>query len=355
MKTNKIKELLNTAVSKQVPPLLDSIVEVPITKKEVFSMNTQVEKKSNKRSMLMFATASIAVCCLGFFAITSLGDKEAITLSLDINPSIELALNKNEKVIKVEAKNKDAEKIIADMDLKDVKSDIALNAIVGSLYKNGYFDEKTKDNDVLLSISNKDKAKTKELEFKYVKMLKGILNENKTSGIILAQKDALNETTKKLSEKYNISVGKASLIEKILAKSSNLSFDQLAKMNIKDIVGFMNENKLKVDDIDTQDTDDAEDLLDDLQEAEEDKIEDAEEAKEKEKEKAEDEADKAKEKAEKEKDKAKKEQEKLKEAQEKEQEKLEKEQELAQEKEQEAKEAAENEEADTPEVEEPAE
>lgn len=344
MKNKQIKELLNQAISKQVPPLLDSTREVPITQKEVFKMNTNTKNRFNLKKYAMFATAAAVACCFTFFIITSNKNEENIRLSLDINPSIELSLNSKEEVIDVIAKNEDAKKIIDGMDLKNVKSEVALNAIIGSLYKNGYLNDTDKNNDMLLSVSNKDKSKAAELETKYVMMLKGMLNEKKASGKILAQKDEVSKEMEELATKYNISEGKAILISKIMAKSNKLTLEQLANMNIKELVAFMNENKLKIDDVEYEDTDDLDDILEDLADEEEDAKEDAEDdaqdaaedaqeakedALEAEEEAKEDAQDAAKEAADKEADKLKEAAEKAEEAAEKEKEKLEKEKEAA--------------------------
>ena len=68
----------------------------------------------------------------------------ASVVSLDVNPSIELKVSKSEKVLVCTPLNEDAKAILADMgdgaDLKGAKLDVAVNAIVGSLVRNGYLD-----------------------------------------------------------------------------------------------------------------------------------------------------------------------------------------------------------------------
>ena len=63
-------------------------------------------------------------------------------MSLDVNPSIELTLNRSEKVLACTPVNEEAQAILADMDgggdLKGAKLDVAVNAIVGSLVRKGY-------------------------------------------------------------------------------------------------------------------------------------------------------------------------------------------------------------------------
>ncbi|MEG2235033.1 MAG: hypothetical protein RR144_01140, partial [Clostridia bacterium] len=242
MKVKQIKYLLNKSIEENTPNLFESIIKEPIVKKEVFSMNTNLEKKSHKKYIIIPAVASLAICCFTFCALYFVQNQVETLLSLDVNPSIELVLNKQEKVIRCNAKNKDAEKIIEGMNLKNIEADIALNAIVGSLYKSGYLEKNSKENDILLSIDNKDKTKTKKLESKYTNLVKNTLKSNHTSGTILIQNDNSTDSTKRLSKEYEISEGKVSLIEKIIEKSPDLNFEKLSNMNINELLNYINTN-----------------------------------------------------------------------------------------------------------------
>lgn len=324
MKTKEIKLLLKQSINENTPNLLDSISKTPIIKKEVFDMDTKLEKKVHKKVIIIPTLTLLIICCFIFFIVYFLQNQQETLLSLDVNPSIELILNKQEKVIKCVGKNEDSQKIIKNMDLKNVDADVALNAVVGSLYQNGYLDKNIKDNDILLSVDNKDKTKTMDLEKKYANILKNTLKSNHTSGTILTQKDISNSNIKKLAEKYQISEGKASFIEKLIEKSPDLNFEKLATMNIKELVNYMKTNNLKIENLETEDIDDdddADDILDQIHEHEEntqDKLKEEEEKKqeiliheqEKEQERIEKEQDQLKENTEKEQEKRKKEQEK---------------------------------------------
>ena len=87
-----------------------------------------------------------------------------------------MKLNKSDKIVEIEAKNDDAKKIIGDMKLKNIDADIAINALIGSMLKNGYLKENSKDNDILLTVLNKDVIKTQELKDKLTKTIKDTLN-----------------------------------------------------------------------------------------------------------------------------------------------------------------------------------
>ena len=65
----------------------------------------------------------------------------ASIIYLDVNPGVELTVNRQEKVLSAAPTNEDAVDILDGMELKGTPLDVAMNAIVGSLVKNGYVDE----------------------------------------------------------------------------------------------------------------------------------------------------------------------------------------------------------------------
>ena len=88
----------------------------------------------------------IIICCLVIIValvllfINGRGEKEGISLiSLDINPSIEISLTKNEKVRSVVALNDDAKAVVED-DLVGQQLDYVLDRIADKVIEKGYTD-----------------------------------------------------------------------------------------------------------------------------------------------------------------------------------------------------------------------
>ena len=59
-------------------------------------------------------------------------------IGLDVNPSIEISVNRKDKILETEALNEDAVTVLADMDLEGVDLNIGVNAIIGSMVRCGY-------------------------------------------------------------------------------------------------------------------------------------------------------------------------------------------------------------------------
>ena len=129
------------------------------------------------------------------------------------------------KVVSVNTNNEDGKKVLGDMDLKGSNVDVAVNAIFGSMVKNGYINEN--DNSVLISMveGNYDVDKLANNVYSYLK------NEKLNSSILTQNVDTTSYD-KDLSKKYNISVSKVKLIRSILNKNSLYNFEELSSLII---------------------------------------------------------------------------------------------------------------------------
>ena len=90
----------------------------------------------------------------------------ASVVSLDVNPSIELTVNRNEKVLSCAALNEDAAAVLFSMnggaDLVGTKLDVAVNAIVGALLRSGYLDDISSA--ILISVEDSDQNRAARLQ-----------------------------------------------------------------------------------------------------------------------------------------------------------------------------------------------
>ena len=121
---------------------------------------TEVKPKGKLRPWLAAACAALVLLGAGgggLFYYQSYA--VASVVSLDVNPSIELKVNRGERVISCTALNTEAA-VLFDMnggaDLKGTKLDVAVNAIVGALVREGYMDSISSA--ILISVEDKDQA-----------------------------------------------------------------------------------------------------------------------------------------------------------------------------------------------------
>ena len=192
-----------------------------------------VYMENKKRNMLPYlvTACTLVFCLLIGFGVYNNNYKVASKIGIDVNPSIELKINKKDKVIDVIANNDDGSKILNDMDLKGSDMNVAINALIGSMVKNGYIDELA--NSILISVEGNSEEENEKLRQEIVNELNSYLVNNNFS--IVSQTVSNESELENIANEYNISLGKAKLIKDIIANNNLLTYDQLANLSINEL------------------------------------------------------------------------------------------------------------------------
>lgn len=239
MKNREIETYLHDAVAHSVPDVLEQVVSGCERKREKV-----IEMTSNKKHIKRWAAVAAAVVILALAGVgVGAGAYYHVDsiIALDVNPSVELKINRGERVLEANAKNGDGELILKDMDLKNTDLDVAVNAIIGSMLKNGFIDEL--QNSILISVEGENGEKCDSLKQKIAQAIDSLLRSSSVDGSVLSQVVPIDdEALRKLAEENGISLGKASLIQKIIEKNPALEFEELAKMPINDL-NLLSESK----------------------------------------------------------------------------------------------------------------
>lgn len=187
------------------------------------------------RSVGMAAAACLCAVVLGSGVTGYFNSRVESVIGIDVNPSIELSVNRKEKVLKAEPLNSDAEIILDDMDLKDVDLDIAVNALIGSMVRNGYLTEL--DNAILVTVSNEDRAKASVLRQDVVIDIEESLEAHQVQAVVYDQQVPEDDRARELSEEYEISYGKAYFLQELVAENdlTQADLEMFAGMTMEEI------------------------------------------------------------------------------------------------------------------------
>lgn len=241
MKNKEIKRLLNSAAQKTAPDVLDSVLSgCEQQKGRNFVMtNATTSESPRRRPGIRGLAIGIAAFCLllvggigGFFGYQNMYAVDSV-VAFDVNPSIRLEVSRQEKVLSAEPLNADASKILFDMNLEGTDLNVATNAIIGSMLRNGYLSDIA--NSILITVENGDDEKAAALQQELVDEINQILGSNNIEGSILSQTLTASDDLKAKAETYGISTGKASLIEGILAENTQYTFEELASLSIREL------------------------------------------------------------------------------------------------------------------------
>ena len=236
MTNEKMEQRLASAVEKTAPNDVNGVLSRCDERKgTVIPMTT---KKTTKKRWTTLAAACLALVLLGGGGIFyQQAHAVASVVSLDVNPSIELKVSRNEKVLVCTPLNEDAKAILADMgdgaDLKGAKLDVAVNAIVGSLVRNGYLNSISSA--IMISVEDNDTARAEKLQRELTSTVDGVLQTSEAKASVLTQTLTQDAGLEQQARENSISTGKAALVNRVLALNPALKFDALAKLSVEEL------------------------------------------------------------------------------------------------------------------------
>ena len=236
MTNEKMEQRLASAVEKTAPNDVNGVLSRCDERKgTVIPMTT---KKTTKKRWTTLAAACLALVLLGGGGIFyQQAHAVASVVSLDVNPSIELKVNRSEKVLSCTPLNDDAREILAGMDggadLKGAKLDVAVNAIVGSLVRSGYLDSISSA--IMISVEDKNTTRAEKLQRELTSAVDGVLQTSAAKASVLTQTLTQDAAREQQARENNISTGKAALVNRVLALNPSLSFDALAALSVEEL------------------------------------------------------------------------------------------------------------------------
>ena len=236
MTNEQMERQLAKALAKTAPDDVNGVLSRCDERKgTVIPMTT---KKTTKKRWTTLAAACLAVMLLcGGGIFYQQAHAVASVVSLDVNPSIELKVSKSEKVLVCTPLNEDAKAILADMgdgaDLKGAKLDVAVNAIVGSLVRNGYLNSISSA--IMISVEDNDTARAEKLQRELTSTVDGVLQTSEAKASVLTQTLTQDAGLEQQARENSISTGKAALVNRVLALNPALKFDALAKLSVEEL------------------------------------------------------------------------------------------------------------------------
>ncbi len=248
MTNREIEEKLKKAFTSDIPDVFDAVLSNcgQQCESNIIVVN---QKKKNKiinfKKLISIAALFVIVIISGLsgFLMAKFDMVDSI-ISFDVNPSIELQVNRKEKIIQSTPLNEDAEVVLGNMDLRGSDLSVAVNAIVGSMVRNGYIDELS--NSILITVNNRDEKRSAELEKMLTDEINAILNSENFDAEVISQTVIKSKEIAKLAEEYGITSGKAQLIKQITDKNKKYSFKDLAPLTIHQLNSILSGKKVEI-------------------------------------------------------------------------------------------------------------
>lgn len=254
MKRSELKQSLKFAVLQSTPDLLPTLLpgysaeEIPLpcptAEEALCGINQVVVPRKRPRFQIACVMAAVCIVFLSVFYLAQ--PKVDSIVSIDVNPSIELTIDQNDRVIKSKASNDDAAAILKNMNLRDKDLSEATGTIVNRLLEHGYLAKNSTDNAILISVASRNGQNPTQLQEKMADGIENVLKENNASATVLRQTDTLSDDLQKFASENKVSLGKADLVRKLTEQDSSLDASALCKMSLKDLNKLMESKKLEV-------------------------------------------------------------------------------------------------------------
>ena len=236
MTNEKMEQRLASAVEKTAPDDVGGVLSRCETRKGTV-INMPIMKTAKRKWTILVAACLAVVLLAGGGVLYQQANAVASVVSLDVNPSIELKVNSSEKVLVCTPLNDDAKAILADMgegaDLKGAKLDVAVNAIVGSLVRNGYLSSISSA--IMISVEDKNADRAQKLQQELASAVDVALQTGESKASVLTQTVQQNAELDQQARENNISTGKAALVNRVLALNSALKFEELAAISVGEL------------------------------------------------------------------------------------------------------------------------
>ena len=211
---------------------------------KVVTMSEGREKR--RRWLTAAACLAVIIICAAVLMGTGMSiDRGQMTLSgsvadiplaqnsvvmLDVNPSLQFEVNDRNVVVSAEACNADAEAIMDELKLEGMSCDEAVKTVMAVLQEHAYITNLK--NSVLVTVVNSDKSEAELIRTAVVDAI-GLFDESTSYDLsILSQIFTDISEYAEIAENYNMSEGRAALIQKTCELFEDCDFESLAECSI---------------------------------------------------------------------------------------------------------------------------
>lgn len=242
-------EALNHAVPDVKNEILRRCAEEPMSEDRFVPMDLDNRPRRRKVYWQSYAAAAailILMVNIGAGLVrTRVQNRVETVIGLDVNPSIELSVNVQDRVVAVTAVNADANIVLDGMDLIGSTTDVAVNAILGSMYQQGYLGASS--NSILVSVDNKDEEVSRQIETRLVEDINQTLQAYSLEAAILSQTvRQVDDTVTQTATDYEMSQGRTILIQKIIDNYPYYTFEDLSQLTINELNLLLSSQNVEV-------------------------------------------------------------------------------------------------------------
>ncbi|MEG3071534.1 MAG: PepSY domain-containing protein [Peptococcaceae bacterium] len=196
-----------------------------------------------KKKKLGILWAGVFLIALVVFVFSS---RPANSITLDVNPGIEITTNRLNNVLSVSPLDKEATKVLEGFSVGDQDFDGVVNELVDLMILTGHIS--TEKNNLILITANDNNAHPTLLE-QAGQLIEENLQNRQVGARLLGQTIAYSKEIRTIATDKGISPGKLAVIKKLTAVDSSLSVEGLAPLSLQEILALAEELDIKPEEL----------------------------------------------------------------------------------------------------------
>ena len=262
MINKKINQRINRAINETPIGLLESLKNQSVdkmTEHDSITRQELVEERKRPiylRPIFTLATAACIFLIAYFGWYTPYIAIDSI-IYFDVNPSIEMLINKKEQVLDLIAINSKGRELIENIDYRNRHINDVTVELLDNMLKQGYIDRQ--HHAILVSVLNEDLEQGNKKVSKINQTINSYFKDMDLNPIILRQSIVSTNTIEEFADKHNISVGKMTFIKNLMILNPEFQIEDLVNLSIEELITISREKGLDLSKI----IDFDEDLLED--------------------------------------------------------------------------------------------
>lgn len=239
MDNDKILKVLRSALENTTPDVFEQVAAAPVRRMERMDHIT-AQTDARPARVPFFKAFMAAAAPVMFVLLIVVGGwwqflKIDSRVDVDINPSVEILVNRDMRVVGLQPLNRDAVDVIRGIGYKQIKLDYVMNAVMGSLYNHGYLEEAEKA--ILISVENPSEATAEKIRTQLEKEVSSlyIMSDKQVVSQIIVDK-----STQERAQELGISIGKMALIDEVMSKHPEYKLLALLKLSVGELLEILN-------------------------------------------------------------------------------------------------------------------
>ncbi len=215
---------------------IEKTIEHVFERKRDYETKKKIRRAGSIKIISCVSCICLLLSCLVYGGIMAAKTfpAEDYRILLDINPSIEISVDKNNNVRDFDGLNDDGSKALEDVNIKGESAEEALQAVIAQVVDLGYISAEA--NSVLVSIEGVDGGRSDAIKEEVANCISKTLTEKSLDGAIIVQVIPADDgSLASISETYGISAGKAQLINQIIEQNKFHTFEELSAMSIHEL------------------------------------------------------------------------------------------------------------------------